>query len=159
MPTLVFLTGPIPHALGNLTETESLDLSWSQLSGEIPQSLAEIKGLAVLSLSENHLVGRIPKGTQFNTFDENSFEGNPGLCGLPLTKMCNEHTQNPQLESHEEDSGFTWQIVTLGYGSGTLLGLVMGYLMLSTRKVKWFNDAGEQVILMRNKRRYVFIGG
>ncbi|GKC87638.1 hypothetical protein Tco_1148287, partial [Tanacetum coccineum] len=74
-----------------------------------------------------------------------SFKGNSGLCGLPLTKMCNEHTHKQELESHEEESGFTWEVVMLGYGCGTLLGLVMGYLMLLTRKVKWFNliaDAG-----------------
>ncbi|GKC47638.1 hypothetical protein Tco_1065360, partial [Tanacetum coccineum] len=47
-------------------------------------------------------------------------------------------------KDHEEESGFTWEVVMLGYGCGALLGLVMGYLMLSTRKVKWFNDAGEQ---------------
>ncbi|GJZ98121.1 leucine-rich repeat-containing protein, partial [Tanacetum coccineum] len=141
------LIGPIPHAVGNLIEIESLDLSWNQLSGEIPQSLARIKTLEVLNLSHNRLVGHIPDGTQFNTFEEKSFEGNPGLCGLPLTKMCNEHTHKQELESHQEESGFTWEVVTLGYGCGTLLGLVMGYLMLSTRKVKWFNliaDAGEE---------------
>ncbi|GJR14805.1 leucine-rich repeat-containing protein [Tanacetum coccineum] len=158
------LNGEIPNALGNISGIESLDLSWNQLIGEIPQSLAEIKGLAVLNLSENHLVGRIPKGTQFNTFEESSFEGNPGLCGLPLTKKCFEHTHKPQLESHEEESGFTWKVVTLGYGCGTLLGLVMGYLMLSTRKVKWFNaiaDAGESLVLKKikkKKRRHIYIG-
>ncbi|GJS02677.1 leucine-rich repeat-containing protein [Tanacetum coccineum] len=158
------LYGRIPDSLGKLSEIESFDLSWNQLTGNIPQSLAEIKGLAVLNLSQNHLVGRIPEGTQFNTFDESSFAGNLGLCGFPLPKKCSEHTHKPQLEEHEnhgEKNGFTWEVVTLGYGCGTLLGLVMGYLMLSTRKVKWFNlivDAGEHMILERNKRRYVFIG-
>ncbi|PWA35612.1 Leucine-rich repeat-containing protein [Artemisia annua] len=127
------LNGEISNALGKLLGTESLDLSWNQLIGEIPQSLAEIKG------------------TQFNTFDESSFKGNLGLCGLPLIKKCSEHTHKQELESHEEESGFTWEVVTLGYGCETLLGLVMGYFMLSTRKVKWFNviaDAGEHMILV-----------
>nr|GEY30824.1 leucine-rich repeat-containing protein [Tanacetum cinerariifolium]GEY33614.1 leucine-rich repeat-containing protein [Tanacetum cinerariifolium] len=101
------IEGEIPNTTGNISGIESLDLSWNQLIGEIPQSLVEIKGLAVLNLSENQLMGRIPKGTQFNTFDESSFEGNSGLCGLPLTKMCSEHTHKPQLESQEEESGFT----------------------------------------------------
>ncbi|GKF22815.1 leucine-rich repeat-containing protein [Tanacetum coccineum] len=157
------LNGPIPYALGNLIEIESLDLSWNQLSGEIPGSLAGIKRLAVLSLSHNRLVGRIPYGTQFNTFDENSFEGNGGLCGFPLPKRCSEYTQKPHLEArkdHEEESGFMWEVVALGYGCGTLLGLVMGYLMLSTRKIKWFNaiaDATESLVL-KKKRRHVYIG-
>nr|GFC54136.1 leucine-rich repeat-containing protein [Tanacetum cinerariifolium] len=85
---------------------------------------------------------RIPDRTQFKTFDENSFQGNVGLCGYPLPKKCSEYTQKPQLEAcedQEEESGFTWEVVMLGYGCGTLLGLVMGYFMLSIRKVKWFN--------------------
>ncbi|GJW96303.1 leucine-rich repeat-containing protein [Tanacetum coccineum] len=131
------LCGRIPDSLGKLTEIESLDLSWNQLTGNIPQSLAGIKGLEVLDLSQNLLVGRIPEGTQFNTFDESSFAGNLGLCGFPLPKKCSERTHKPQFEEHEiheDKSGFTWEVVTLGYGCGTLLGLVMGYLMLSTRK-------------------------
>ncbi|PWA86863.1 Leucine-rich repeat-containing protein [Artemisia annua] len=155
------LIGGIPSTIGNLLHIESLDLSWNQLTGQIPQSLTGIKGLGVLNLSQNRLVGRIPEGRQFNTFDESSFAGNLGLCGFPMPEKCNEQTRKPQLEAHEnheEKSGFTRKSVTLGYGCGTLLGLVMGYLMLSTRRVKWFNaiaDAGEHIILMRNKRRYV----
>nr|GEW51427.1 leucine-rich repeat-containing protein [Tanacetum cinerariifolium] len=86
------LNSQIPYCLGNLFEIESLDLSWNQLTREIPGSLAGIKGLAVLRLSYNRLVGRIPDGTQFKTFDENSFQGNAGLCGYPLPKKCSEYT-------------------------------------------------------------------
>ncbi|GJZ83880.1 leucine-rich repeat-containing protein [Tanacetum coccineum] len=154
------LTGPIPHALGNLTEIESLDLSWNQLSGKIPQSLAHITTLEVLNLSQNHLVGRIPEGPQFSTFST-SFGGNSGLYGPPLPKR--EHQSSPKVEdageyNGEEESGFTWKVVTLGYGCGTLVGLVIGYLLLSTRKVKWFNaiaDAMESLVL--KKRRHFYI--
>ncbi|GKC25103.1 leucine-rich repeat-containing protein [Tanacetum coccineum] len=156
------LIGPIPHALGNLSEIESLDLSWNQLSGEIPQSLAHITTLEVLNLSQNHLVGRIPEGPQFSTFGT-SFGGNSGLYGSPLPKR--EHQSSPQVEDNGEyddgeESGFTWKVVTLGYGCGTLVGLVMGYLMLSTRKVKWFNaiaDAAQSLVL-KKKRRHRYIG-
>ncbi|GJU40087.1 leucine-rich repeat-containing protein [Tanacetum coccineum] len=111
------LNSQIPYSLGNLSEIESLDLSWNQLTGEIPESLAGIKGLEVLRLSHNRLVGRIPDGTQFKTFDENSFEGNVGLCGFSLPKKCSEYTHKPQLEAREdqeEESGFTWEVVILG---------------------------------------------
>ncbi|KAI3519789.1 hypothetical protein L1887_09005 [Cichorium endivia] len=165
------LHGQIPHALGNLLEIESLDLSWNQLTGEIPQSLADITDLEVLNLSQNHLVGRIPHGTQFNTFEGNSFGGNLGLCGFPLPMHC-EHSSSPQLEvgdgdgdgdGDEEESGFTWKVVMLGYGCGTLPGLLIGYVMLSTRRPKWFNtivDAGEHMIHKRKNRRrkFIFIG-
>ncbi|GKD20350.1 leucine-rich repeat-containing protein [Tanacetum coccineum] len=156
------LNSPIPYSLGNLSEIESLDLSWNQLTGEIPESLAGIKGLEVLRLSHNRLVGRIPDGRSQKHL-KNSFEGNVGLCGYPLPKKCSEHTHKPQLEAREdqeEESGFTWEVVMLGYGCGTLLGLVMGYFMLSTRKVKWFNafaDAAQSLVL-KKKRRHIYIG-
>ena len=41
-----------------------------------------------LNLSENHLVGPIPVGNQFNTFANVSYFGNLGLCGFPLTRIC-----------------------------------------------------------------------
>ncbi|XP_024965122.1 receptor-like protein Cf-9 homolog [Cynara cardunculus var. scolymus] len=156
------LNDRIPKAIGNLLKIESLDLSCNQLKGEIPQSLAFITDLEVLNLSQNHLVGRIPDGTQFRTFEATSFEGNPGLCGFPLPKQC-EHLSAPQLEIDEdEDSGFTWKVVMLGYGCGTLLGLGMGYMMLSTGRPKWFNaiaDEIEHMIMQRQKkRRHVYIG-
>ncbi|KAI7737353.1 hypothetical protein M8C21_028816, partial [Ambrosia artemisiifolia] len=135
------LTGRIPHALGLISEIESLDLSWNQLTGEIPQSLADLTFLEFLNLSQNHLVGRIPQGRQFNTFDGYSFGGNPKLCGLPLPNKCSEHLQKPQLEGDgdgEEENGFTWKVVVMGYGCGALLGIVLGYLMLSIGRPKWF---------------------
>ncbi|KAL7613165.1 hypothetical protein Lser_V15G08968 [Lactuca serriola] len=162
------LNGGIPHTLGSLLEIESLDLSWNKLTGEIPQSLADINNLAVLDLSQNHLVGRIPQGTQFNTFEGRSFEGNLGLCGFPLTNHC-EHPRSPQHEvtdgdGDEDESGFTWKVVMLGYGCGTLPGFVIAYVMLSTGKAKWLNaifDAAEHMIQTRKnkiRRRYIFIG-
>ncbi|KAI7737362.1 hypothetical protein M8C21_028825 [Ambrosia artemisiifolia] len=154
------LTGQIPHSLAKISEIESLDLSWNQLIGEIPQSLADLTSLEFLNLSQNRLVGRIPQGKQFNTFNGYSFGGNPKLCGLPLPKKCGEHLQKPQLEGDgdgEEEIGFTWKEVVMGYWCGALLGIVLGYLMLSTEKPKWFNafvDETEHLILKRqNKRR------
>ncbi|KAM0023589.1 putative leucine-rich repeat-containing, plant-type, leucine-rich repeat domain superfamily [Helianthus debilis subsp. tardiflorus] len=153
------LTGQIPHSLGNISEIESLDLSWNQLTGEIPQSLADLTFLEFLNLSQNHLVGHIPQGNQFDTFDNYSFGGNPKLCGLPLTKKCSEHPHELQLEGDgdEEESGFTWKVVMMGYGCGVLLGMVLGYIMLSTGRPKWFNaiaDVADHMILNRqNKRR------
>ncbi|XP_071729635.1 receptor-like protein Cf-9 homolog [Rutidosis leptorrhynchoides] len=133
------LIGRIPSSIGKLLEMESLDLSWNQLTGEIPRSLADLTFLGFLNLSQNHLVGRIPQGSQFNTFEGNSFEGNEKLCGLPLPKKC-EGSLKPQIKADgDEESGFTWKAVILGYGCGTPLGIVIGYIMLTTRRVKWFN--------------------
>ncbi|KAK4781493.1 hypothetical protein SAY86_015595 [Trapa natans] len=63
---------------------ESLDLSVNQLSGSIPQSLSQLSFLSYLNLSFNHLSGRIP-GPQLSTFKGDSYSGNNGLCGTPLS--------------------------------------------------------------------------
>ncbi|XVF78886.1 hypothetical protein PTKIN_Ptkin14bG0173600 [Pterospermum kingtungense] len=82
------LTGQIPSSFGDLAALESLDLSSNKLVGEIPMQLASLNFLAALNLSENQLVGQIPQGKQFNTFLNDSYEDNLGLCGFPLSKGC-----------------------------------------------------------------------
>ncbi|KAK1421331.1 hypothetical protein QVD17_23580 [Tagetes erecta] len=159
------LTGHIPYALGSLSIIESLDLSWNQLVGEIPQQLTALTFLAVLNLSQNHLAGRVPQERQFNTFDRNSYLGNLELCGFPLPRKCknNHETEQNSVQTegdHDTESGFTWNVVVLGYGCGTLLGLVMGYLMLSTGRPKWFNaiaDAAEHMVNTRKKKEKICI--
>ncbi|KAL7221031.1 hypothetical protein ACSBR1_023063 [Camellia fascicularis] len=133
------LTGHIPTSLGNLTNLESLDLSSNELVGEIPQHLASLMFLEVLNLSNNQLVGRIPQGRQFNTFENDSYNGNLALCGFPLSKICEEQQPlplSPTLQ-HDENSdwegGFNWKVVVMGYGCGFVFGMVMGYLMFVTR--------------------------
>jgi Leucine-rich repeat (LRR) protein len=86
------LTGPIPTQFGRLNQLESLDLSSNELFGEIPKELASLNFLSILNLSYNALVGRVPNSYQFSTFSNNSFLGNTGLCGPPLSKQCD----NPQ---------------------------------------------------------------
>ncbi|KAK4352874.1 hypothetical protein RND71_028392 [Anisodus tanguticus] len=83
------LMGEIPRTFSNLHDIECIDLSYNNLSGRIPHQLLELHSLAVFSVAQNNLSGAIPdlKG-QFNTFDENSHEGNPFLCGPPLHIIC-----------------------------------------------------------------------
>ncbi|GAU40709.1 hypothetical protein TSUD_263590 [Trifolium subterraneum] len=80
--------GHIPSSVGNLKNLESMDLSNNSLNGEIPQELSSLYFLEYLNLSFNHLVGKIPLGTQIQSFDADSFKGNEGLCGSPLTNLC-----------------------------------------------------------------------
>ncbi|XP_028114448.1 receptor-like protein 6 [Camellia sinensis] len=139
------LTGPIPSSLGDLTELESLDLSSNQLIGKIPNHLLSLTFLEVFNLSWNHLDGPIPRGKQFDTFGNDSYVGNSGLCGFPLSKECKDNQSQVLpgvLLQQEDDSnfigGFTWEAVVMGYGCGLAFGLVIGFLMFLTGKPKLF---------------------
>ncbi|XP_030962024.1 receptor-like protein 6 isoform X2 [Quercus lobata] len=147
------LTGHMPPSLGKLTNLEWLDLSSNKLIGEIPIQLVDLTSLAVLNLSENHLFGQIPQGKQFNTFTNDSYNGNLGLCGFPMTKACgNDEGQQllPSSTTQEDDfkfeNGFNWKVVLLGYSCGFMFGLGLGYLVFSSGKPKWLVNIvyGEQ---------------
>ncbi|GLT41630.1 hypothetical protein SLA2020_156780 [Shorea laevis] len=137
------LVGPIPPALGNLKNLEALDLSQNKLVGSIPMQLTQLNFLEVFNVSYNHLRGPIPKGQQFDTFDNSSFDGNLGLCGLPLSRKCDNSNASPPPSSNSEgneDSGllaeFGWKAVALGYGCGFLVGVVIGNIIFS-RTREW----------------------
>ena len=69
---------------------------------------------------------------------------------FPLTNNCggddddDEAPQSPTLQKQGDDvdsdfaSGFTWKVFLMGYGFGTIFGLLMGLLVFSIGKPKWF---------------------
>ncbi|KAF3453338.1 hypothetical protein FNV43_RR03778 [Rhamnella rubrinervis] len=131
------ITGSIPSSLGNLTNLEGLDLSSNELVGEIPLQMADyMTSLAVLNLSHNYLVGRIPSGKQFNTFENDSYAGNLGLCGLPLSKKCgrDEEQTSPPEEESDGSIRFDRNYAFIGYGCGMVIGISIGYMALSRTK-------------------------
>ncbi|WZY92565.1 receptor like protein 26 [Brassica rapa] len=131
-------TGHIPLSLANVTELESLDLSRNQLSGTIPRELGSLSFLAYISVAHNNLMGEIPQGPQFSGQAETSFEGNAGLCGLPLQGSCfAPPTQQPEEDDEEEEEVLNWKAVVIGYGPGLLSGLVIAHVIASYRP-KWY---------------------
>ncbi|KAD6455185.1 hypothetical protein E3N88_09891 [Mikania micrantha] len=89
------LSGPIPVSFSNLSQIESLDLSSNSLSGKVPSKLIQLTKLAVFDVSYNNLSSRLPEPkAQFGTFGNESYEGNPLLCGTPLENNC---TTTPQV--------------------------------------------------------------
>ncbi|KDO39826.1 hypothetical protein CISIN_1g037195mg, partial [Citrus sinensis] len=121
------LTGGIPSSLRNLTELESLDLSSNKLAGRIPTQLASLNYLSVR-----------PGGPQFNTFGNDSYSGNSGLCGFPLSKSCSTDeapeptTPTGFIEGDDASSWFDWKLAKLGYASGVVIGLSIGYMAFVT---------------------------
>nr|XP_048324146.1 receptor-like protein 7 [Ziziphus jujuba var. spinosa] len=137
------LSGHIPSSLGDLTMLESLDLSQNNLSGDIPQQLKQLGFLARFNVSHNNLTGPIPKGKQFYSFDNSSFEGNPGLCGDPLSRKCGDLQFSPTPTStfgqvHDSEFLFIldWKFAVAGFMSGLVVGVVLGNTMI-TRRQGW----------------------
>ncbi|XLR29395.1 hypothetical protein S83_057295 [Arachis hypogaea] len=118
------------------------------LTGDIPTELANLNFLEVLNLSQNQLVGPIPRGKQFDTFSNDSYEGNMGLCGLPLSVQCNNNVPLQQYPSSEAEDkfGFGWKPVAIGYACGMVVGIGLGYCVFSIGKPEWL------VVLFGGKR-------
>ena len=123
------LIGPIPTTIGQLKSLDFLDLSQNQLNGGIPHSLSQIAGLSVLDLSNNTLSGKIPSGTQLQSFNATTYEGNPGLCGLPLVKKCPEDKSGEVsptgLSSKKEDNQDDKN--NIGFYGSIALGFIIGF--------------------------------
>eukprot|EP01018_Ginkgo_biloba_P040255 Gb_24443 [translate_table: standard] len=123
------LTGAIPDVFGTAMQLGSLDFSHNLLSGKIPPSLSLLGSLGFLDLAFNNLSGKIPQGRHLDTFESQSYVGNPQLCGRPLDKPCWTASVAPStpfaLVTDNENEDETANEL-LWYG-GLLLSFAMGF--------------------------------
>ncbi|KAI3809140.1 hypothetical protein L1987_25110 [Smallanthus sonchifolius] len=183
------IQGPFPPSICNLSNLRYWDMSNNKFGGVIPQCVGNIfPSLIILDLGNNWFQGTVPNVFEdFIDLSYNNFQGEiPDIIGsfnnglndkIPdtlgnlseiesLDLSCNQLTREiPQGLTddgdEEGDSGFTWKAVLLGYGYGALLGLVIGYLMFSSRKPKCFDaigDTAEHMILNKKDiRKHIYI--
>ena len=153
------LNGMIPENIGAMQGLETLDLSRNRLSGPIPPSMASITLLSHLNLSHNLLSGPIPTTNQFQTFNDPSmYEGNLGLCGLPLLTQCstpNEDHKDEEDEKEGDEDGWemSWFFTSMGLAFPVGFWAVCGTLALKKPwRHAYFRFVGEG-----KDRMYVFI--
>ncbi|KAF4401416.1 hypothetical protein G4B88_001610 [Cannabis sativa] len=150
------LIGQIPSSIGNMAQLESLDLSSNKLNGSIPVSLANLNFLAFLNLSYNDLTGLIPSGNQIQTFPPESFVGNKGLWGCPLTDDCGKrvaprNTTKKNGSEVENDNEIDWNLISAEIGLIVGFGAVILPLVFCKRwRIKYFeciDDVGVKLFL------------
>ncbi|KAF3448116.1 hypothetical protein FNV43_RR08826 [Rhamnella rubrinervis] len=141
------LSGQIPSSFGNMRQLESLDLSRNHLSGRIPASLSSLSFLGFLNLSHNQLHGRIP-GSQIQLFPADRFQGNQGLCGLPVTLKCPGDVLPETRKANHSISGnneIEWNLISAEIGFIVGFGTVIGPLVFLKRWRKWYFDRVEDI--------------
>lgn len=162
-------TGEVPASLQKLTQLTALNLQDNSFSGSIPD--LKLPSLKLLNLSNNELEGPIPRSLQ--TFPNDSFSGNPGLCGLPLPECSvpspapspesSLSPQSPPLPHHEKKLG-TGVIIAIAVGGFALVMLVVVVLVVcfSKRKGKDESDVeskGKGTVTRSEKPKQEFSSG
>ncbi|KAK3223619.1 hypothetical protein Dsin_010644 [Dipteronia sinensis] len=120
--------GRIPEEITNLSALGSLNLSWNQLSGKIPENinnLQQLESLDLSAISTRHIT-IFPDQFQQPTSSRPSmiqsiYEGNPYLCGPPLTTSCSTRPRDAAGVDDEDRSEMLWFYV------GTVLGFIVGF--------------------------------
>ncbi|KAL9339616.1 hypothetical protein Peur_068631 [Populus x canadensis] len=141
-----------PPTFSNLKEIESLDLSYNNLNGEIPRQLVDLNFLSAFSVAHNNLSGKTPEMVaQFSTFNKFSYEGNPFLCGPPLTRNCTGAIPPPpvprsQTHKKEENGFIDMEVFYVTFSAAYItvllaIGAVL-YINLHLRRA-WFYFIGE----------------
>ena len=128
-------TGNIPKTVAQMKSLEVIDLSHNTLNGSIPQDLGNLNFLDYLDFSYNNLSGPIPTSGNFNTrYPAADFQGNPLLCGYPLT-ACTQGNGDSGPTSQDNGSGwFSNNVSAPGFALGTVIGFVSMMVALTLWK-------------------------
>ncbi|KAL8482319.1 hypothetical protein ACS0TY_028476 [Phlomoides rotata] len=105
----------------------------------------------------------IPQTNQFSTFENDSYVGNQGLCGVLLTRKCEEDSgATVSQEEEDDDSDFVdglrcWEVVALRYGCGCVIGISIEYIVVRYGRPKWLLEwsFGVALKIKRRSRRNV----
>ncbi|KAF7819617.1 putative inactive receptor kinase [Senna tora] len=150
------LSGNLPTSLAMLGNLKRLDLSSNEFSGEFPD-LSSISGLNVLYAQNNHFNGSIPLfdfsnlyrfNVSFNNFSgripdvqgyfsQDSFLGNPELCGKPLTRNCSSQSikdDNSEVSNPPKGASKDQILMYSGYAALGLVIILIVVYKLCTRK-------------------------
>ena len=120
------LTGRIPPELGNLYLLEFLFLNNNQLSGEIPSTFENLASLLGCNLSYNNLSGPLPYIPLFQNMAIDSFIGNKGLCGGPLSDCSgNSYSPFPSLERNNAPRSKIITVIAAAIGGISLILIVI----------------------------------
>uniref|UniRef100_A0A8R7U1V0 Leucine-rich repeat-containing N-terminal plant-type domain-containing protein n=2 Tax=Triticum urartu TaxID=4572 RepID=A0A8R7U1V0_TRIUA len=92
------LSGPIPPAIGKLSNLSNLRISWTAVSGPVPSFLGALKKLTFLELSFNSLSGAIPA----------SLGTIPNLSGINLSRNRLTGAIPPMFLSKSADQVYLW---------------------------------------------------
>ncbi|KAJ0709860.1 putative non-specific serine/threonine protein kinase [Helianthus annuus] len=143
-----YFSGTIPSSISNLTNLEALELSHNLLSGEIPTSLTSLNFLSSFNVAYNNLQGSVPTGRQFDTFSNQSYEGNPRLCGPPMQKSCSKPS-DPSSPPSGHKKGLDTEMIF-----GPLLGFCFGFGIILTCQLQCMLSERTRTILPRWIHRY-----
>ncbi|KAL3527901.1 hypothetical protein ACH5RR_012557 [Cinchona calisaya] len=131
------LSGPIPQELGGLKNVAIFDLSNNRLNGSIPQSLTSLTWLVEIDLSNNNLSGPIPEVAPFDTFPENRFANNTGLCGYPLPRCGSGSgaSANQHQKSHRRQASLAGSVAMgLLFSLFCIFGLIIVAIEMKKRR-------------------------
>ncbi|XP_058211408.1 receptor-like protein 6 [Rhododendron vialii] len=136
--------GEIPESLGSLGGLQALNISKNNLTGIIPSSLANLSDLESLDLSRNLLSGEIPEQLTKLTF--------LSVLNVSHNRLTGPIPRGKQFDTFDNSSyGGNMMVIMMGYGSGLIVGLVIGQTLTTrirnnNRNQSWNNRGGTGVL-------------